>query len=78
MDGVLMFFRAHLDEQTVLSTSPFEEPTHWGWRLFRFPSSYPVRAGDHVAFTAEAIKDGAATYVELQIVDQGRGVRNTP
>ena len=31
LGGVLVYFRAHLDEDTVLSTSPHAPRTSWGW-----------------------------------------------
>ncbi len=36
LDGLCVYFRAWFDDEISLSTSPLEEFTHWGNRLFRF------------------------------------------
>ena len=60
LSGVVLFFRAHLDEQIELTTSPYAPPTHWGWDVRAFSKYIPVAAGDEVALTVE-IQDRAGT-----------------
>ncbi len=51
--GIVLFFRAHLDETIRLTTSPFSPLTHWGWDLRIFSRRVPVRPGDEVALAVE-------------------------
>ena len=53
LGGVVLFFRAHLDEQTQLTTSPYAPQTHWGWDVRAFSKQIPVAAGDEVALVVE-------------------------
>ena len=48
LGGVATYFRAHMDPETVLSTSPIEPPTHWGWNLAPLREAREVRAGEAV------------------------------
>lgn len=43
---LLIFFRAHLDEKQMLTTSPFAPRTHWGWIARDLPRVRAVRAGE--------------------------------
>lgn len=52
LNALVLYFRAHLDERTCLSTSPFAPRTHWGWYVRDLSRSVPVRAGDRVAVQA--------------------------
>ncbi len=54
LGAVLLFFHAHLDEQTVLSTSPFAPPTHWGWDVRRLSKEVEVAAGTKLRLAIEA------------------------
>lgn len=64
LGAVLLFFHAHLDEQTVLSTSPFAPPTHWGWDVRRLSEEVEVAAGTTIELTAEArIERGLERFV---------------
>ena len=51
--GVVLFFRAHLDEEIQLTTSPFAPLTHWGWDVRIFSRRLPVRPGDEVPLAVE-------------------------
>jgi protein arginine N-methyltransferase 1 len=51
--GVVLFFRAHLDEEIRLTTSPFAPLTHWGWDVRFFSRRLPVRPGDEVPLAVE-------------------------
>ncbi len=53
LEGVVVFFRAHLDEHIQLTTSPLAPPTHWGWSLRQFSKRKQVAPGDEVAVTVE-------------------------
>ena len=53
LSGVVLFFRAHLDEHLRLTTSPNAPLTSWGWDVRMFSRSVPVRPGDEVALSVE-------------------------
>lgn len=45
LGGVVLFFRAHLDETLTLSTSPYGPPTTWGYDVRSFSRRVPVSPG---------------------------------
>jgi protein arginine N-methyltransferase 1 len=53
LGGVVLFFRAHLDETSQLTTSPRAPVTHWGWDVRAFSRRLPVAAGDEVRVALE-------------------------
>ena len=53
LGGVVLFFRAHLDEQSQLTTSPLAPPTHWGWDVRTFSRRVSVSPGDEVSVKIE-------------------------
>ena len=48
LGGVLLYFRAHLDEDTHVSNSPFLQTTHWRHWPLMFREIRPVRVGDRI------------------------------
>lgn len=60
LGGVVLFFQAHLDEETRLTTSPQAPATHWGWDVRVFSKQIPVAAGDEVTLAVEML-DKAGT-----------------
>ncbi|WP_217442499.1 50S ribosomal protein L11 methyltransferase [Myxococcus sp. CA033] len=48
LGGVAIYFRAHMDEHTVLSTSPSAPPTCWGFQVKEFKERVQVQPGDRV------------------------------
>lgn len=48
VDGYCLYFRAHMDEHTVLTNSPWAPPTHWTHVVYTFPKRRPVKAGETV------------------------------
>lgn len=67
LSGVVVFFRAHLDEVTQLTNSPFGPPTHWGWDVRHLARPVPVKPGDEIPLRAELQQwlDRQALSVEL-------------
>ncbi|ABF91481.1 hypothetical protein MXAN_4412 [Myxococcus xanthus DK 1622] len=55
LGSLLMFFRAHLDDRLVLSTSPFSPRTHWGWAVRDLPRALSVNAGDEITLTSSLL-----------------------
>ncbi len=52
LGALLVYFHAHLDDKSVLSTSPFAPPTHWGWDVRGLSKEVVVEPGSTVALTA--------------------------
>jgi SAM-dependent methyltransferase len=52
LGAVVVFFRAHLDETLVLSTSPYRSRTHWGWTVHELGSVRHVARGDRVTLVS--------------------------
>jgi hypothetical protein len=52
LGGVVVYFRAHLDEETQLGNSPFLPPTHWGWLGRSLSRLVAVTPGDEVRLQA--------------------------
>lgn len=51
------YFKAHLDEDTILTNSPWAPATHWTQLIYTLAAPYLVKKGDKV--TLEMIYDGA-------------------
>ncbi|HYG65053.1 MAG TPA: 50S ribosomal protein L11 methyltransferase [Thermoanaerobaculia bacterium] len=62
LGGIAVFFRAHLDEQVQLTTSPHAPPTHWGWTIQNLNRRVPVSPGDQVEIALE-LKDETGTQL---------------
>ena len=68
LEGAVVFFRAHLDEQTQITTSPLAPPTHWGWSIRHFSKRTQVAAGDEVTLTVEFGHRGGVQGLRLDLV----------
>lgn len=53
LTSLVLYFRAHLDERTCLTTSPFAPKTHWGWMVRDLSRTIAVRPGDRVPIDAQ-------------------------
>jgi len=53
LGGVLVYFRAHLDDDIVLGNSPFAPKTSWGWNARALSRIVHVQPGDDIALVAE-------------------------
>jgi hypothetical protein len=53
LGAAVLFFRAHLDEQIQLTTSPLAPPTCWGWDVRIFSRRVAVVPGAEVALNIE-------------------------
>jgi len=51
LGALLVYFRAHLDETTMVSNGPFVPPTSWGHDVRGLSKLIPVREGDEVPLT---------------------------
>jgi SAM-dependent methyltransferase len=68
LEGVVLFFRAHLDEHIQLTTSPLSPPTHWGWSLRHFSKRKQVASGDEVTLSVEFGHRGGVQGLKLDLV----------
>jgi protein arginine N-methyltransferase 1 len=57
IDSFCGYFKAHLDEDTQLTNSPWAPSTHWTHLIYTLAEPVPVKAGDTVSM--EVIYDGA-------------------
>ncbi len=55
LGAAVLFFRAHLDEQIQLTTSPLAPPTCWGWDVRIFSHRVAVVPGAEVALDIELV-----------------------
>ena len=53
LGGIVLYFRAHLDEETRLTNSPFAPMTSWGWDTRRLSREIQVQEGDTVALKVQ-------------------------
>jgi SAM-dependent methyltransferase len=53
LGGVVVYFRAHLDDDTVLGNSPRAPRTHWGWDARALSRLVPVTPGQEIALVSE-------------------------
>jgi protein arginine N-methyltransferase 1 len=52
LSGVVLYFRAHLDEAVCLSTAPSAPTTHWGWDVRPLARALAVQPGETVPVRA--------------------------
>lgn len=58
------YFKAHLDEENILTNSPWAPPTHWTHLIYTLPAPRAVKKGERL--NMEVIYDGA---LRVQLVD---------
>lgn len=65
MNGVVIFFRAHLDERIRLSNSPFAPRTHWGWSIKFLSGKQAVEPGQEVSITSKTVQKYGSNITEV-------------
>lgn len=53
VDGYCLYFKVYLDEQTVLTNSPWAPKTHWTQVTYTFPKRRPVKQAEPVTVTLQ-------------------------
>src|SRR6185295_18113432 len=53
LGGVAIYFRAHLDDDTVLGTSPYAPRTSWGWNARALSRLVVVEQGQELPLISE-------------------------
>ncbi|MCA9807229.1 MAG: 50S ribosomal protein L11 methyltransferase [Cyanobacteria bacterium HKST-UBA06] len=51
IDSYCLYFRVHLDEQTILTNSPWAPKTHWTQVIYAFPNRRAVKVGEPLTVT---------------------------
>jgi SAM-dependent methyltransferase len=57
------YFKAHLDEETILTNSPWAPPTHWTQVIYTLAAPRPVKKGEKIQM--ELVYDGALRVYPL-------------
>ena len=57
VDSFCGYFKAHLDEDTQLTNSPWAPSTHWTHLIYTLSEAIPVKVGDVIPM--EVIYDGS-------------------
>ena len=70
LGGVVLFFRAHLDEQIVLTTSPLTPLTHWGWDVRAFSRRVAVAPGDRVPLRVEVGEKSGIQGLSVRLAER--------
>ena len=65
--GVLLFFRAHLDESTVLTTAPSAPKTHWDYTVCNFSRTVAVSPGTTIDLIAHVESNGDRSAIVVEI-----------
>jgi hypothetical protein len=58
---VVIYFRAHLDDDTVLGNSPRAPRTSWAWNGRALSRLVPVTPGQEIALVSE-LRSGIGTH----------------
>jgi SAM-dependent methyltransferase len=61
LGGVVIYFRAHLDDDTVLGNSPRAPRTSWAWNGRALSRLVPVTPGQEIALVSE-LRSGIGTH----------------
>ncbi len=56
INGFCAYFKAQMDEETVLTNSPWAPPTHWTQMVYNFPDRRAVKADEE--FEMQMVYDG--------------------
>jgi SAM-dependent methyltransferase len=67
LGGVVVYFRAHLDDETFLSTAPYAPRTTWGWSARPLEKLVSVEPGQEIPMVSElrTIAGAQALHVDL-------------
>jgi protein arginine N-methyltransferase 1 len=68
LNGLVIFFRAHLDERTQLTNSPFAPKTHWEWNFRGLSKRRAVKPGDRIKLSSGLIQTFNVQRMEVDIV----------
>jgi predicted RNA methylase len=67
LGGVLVYFRAHLDDDTILGNSPRAPRTSWAWDARALSRLVPVEPGQEIALVSELQTSVGAQSLRLDL-----------
>lgn len=67
LGGLLVYFRAHLDEETVLSTSPYAARTGWAWNGRPLDRIVAVEPGQEIPIVTELRTHLGRDYLDVAL-----------
>jgi protein arginine N-methyltransferase 1 len=67
LGALAIYFRAHLDEETQLTNSPFAPPTSWGSPVRPLSSRVQVAAGDEVSLRVQLRGRNGRQYLDVDL-----------
>lgn len=67
LNAVAVGFRAYLDEEFQLATTPYGPRTHWWWHVHDLPRSFRVEPGDCVTLRARVVTVGHEDQLQLAL-----------
>ena len=67
LNGIVLYFRAHLDERIQLTNAPFASKTSWGWHVRPLNRERRVEAGDTVELHARLTGISGRSYVDFRL-----------
>lgn len=68
ISGVLIYFKAHLSKEIILSTSSFAPNTHWGQKNNIFTNSKKVKKGSTIKLEFEIINKEGQQKIQLKLL----------
>lgn len=68
LSGVLIYFKAELSKEVILSNSPFSKPTHWGQKSNPFPDAKKVKKNTVVKLRQELKIVSGKQNIQLSIL----------
>jgi SAM-dependent methyltransferase len=67
LGGVVVYFRAYLDEDTFLSTSPYALRTSWGWNTSALSKLVEVKPGQEIPLVSELRTTAGAQHLYVDL-----------
>ncbi|HXA18367.1 MAG TPA: 50S ribosomal protein L11 methyltransferase [Thermoanaerobaculia bacterium] len=67
LGGVVVYFRAHLDDDTFLSTSPYALRTSWGWNARALSKIVAVEPGQEIPLVSELRTTAGAQSLHIDL-----------
>ena len=67
LSGVLIYFKAYLTDEIILSTSPFNKPTHWGQKNATFNVPVSVKKNLNINMNVEIKKEKGKHKIDVSL-----------
>ena len=70
LGGVVVYFRAHLDDETFLGNAPWMPQTSWGWNARALGSLVPVQPGEEIDIVGEVSTVAGAQGLRIALASR--------